>query len=298
MDQYIGVMGEIEIRPMQNLAEMKDIEEIQLIIWGKDEREMLPGHLCHALQHNGAALLGAFDGAKLVGFTLAVLATVEGLRDRVDQVAAARLKMYSVIAGVLPEYRDAGVGYRLKMAQRDFALRIGVRLITWTYDPLESRNARFNIGKLGAVCNRYLRNFHGDMVGINSGLETDRFEVEWWVTSNRVKGRMAQQKRPLSLQTLLDGGAILVNEPAFNTSGLPVPPLETSRQPGNVMLMEIPTDFQRIKQHDFPLASRWREHSRTLFEAFFRDGFIATDFVSQTDGDNHRSFYLLVHQDS
>lgn len=298
MDHNIGVMDEIEIRPIQSLAEMKDIEEIQLIIWGKDEREMMPGHLCHALQHNGAALLGAFDGAKLVGFSLAVLATVEGLRDRIDQVAAARLKMYSVIAGVLPEYRDAGVGYRLKMAQRDFALRIGVRLITWTYDPLESRNARFNIGKLGAVCNRYLRNFHGEMVGINAGLETDRFEVEWWVTSSRVKGRAAQQKRPLSLQALLDGGAILVNESAFNAAGLPVPPLETSRQPGNLMLMEIPTDFQRIKQHDFLLASRWREHSRALFESFFRDGFLATDFVTQSDGDNLRSFYLMVHQDS
>jgi predicted GNAT superfamily acetyltransferase len=291
-------MGEIEIRPVSSLAEMKDLEEIQLTIWGKDEREMMPGHLFHALQHNGAALLGAFDGLKLVGFTLAVLATVEGLKDRIDQVAAARLKMFSVIAGVLPEYRNAGVGYRLKMAQRDFALRIGVRLITWTYDPLESRNARFNIGKLGAVCSRYLRNFHGEMAGINAGLETDRFEVEWWVTSNRAKGRAAQQKRPLSLQTLLDGGAILVNEVVFNASGLPVPSLETSRQPGNLMLMEIPTDFQRIKQHDFSLASRWREHSRTLFEAFFRDGFLVSDFVSCTEGDNHRSFYLLVHQDS
>jgi predicted GNAT superfamily acetyltransferase len=291
-------MGEIEIRPLQSLAEMKEIEEIQLAIWGKDEREMMPGHLCHALQHNGAALLGAFDGTKLVGFTIAVLATVEGLRDRIDQVAAARLKMYSVIAGVLPAYRDAGVGYHLKMAQRDFALRIGVRLITWTYDPLESRNARFNIGKLGAVCSRYLRNFHGEMVGINAGLETDRFEVEWWVTSNRAKGRTTQQKRPLLLQTLLDGGAILVNEVSFNTSGLPVPPLDTSLQPGNLILVEIPADFQRLKKDDFSLASLWREHTRALFETFFRDGFIVSDFVSHTDGDYRRSFYLLVHQDS
>ena len=89
-----------------------------------------------------------------------------------------------------------------------------------------------------------------------------------------------------------------MNEVAFNASGLPVPPLETSRQSGNLMLMEIPTDFQRIKQHDFSLASRWREHSRILFEAFFRDGFLVSDFVSQIDEDNRRSFYLLVHQDS
>jgi predicted GNAT superfamily acetyltransferase len=277
---------------------MRAIEDIQLTIWGKDEREMLPAHLCHALQHNGAALIGAFDGSKLVGFSLAALSTVEGLTDRIDQVAAARLKMYSVIAGVLSEYRDSGVGYRLKMAQRDFALRIGVRLITWTYDPLESRNARFNIGKLGAVCNRYLRNFHGSMEGINAGLETDRFEVEWWVTSNRAKGRATVQKRPMSLQTLVDGGAIIVNEVTFNASGLPVPPLEASRPSGNLILVEIPADFQRIKQDDYSLASRWREHSRALFETLFQDDFLVTDFVSHIDNNYRRSFYLLVHQDS
>ncbi len=270
MDYDLAVMDEIEIRPVQGMAEMRDIEDLQLLIWGKDEREMMPAHLCHALQHNGAALLGAFDGSKLVGFTLAVLATVEGLNDRIDQVAAARLKMYSVIAGVLPEYRNTGVGYRLKMAQRDFALRIGVRLITWTYDPLESRNARFNIGKLGAVCNRYLRNFHGELAGINAGLETDRFEVEWWVTSNRAKGRATQQKRPMSLQNLLDGGAVVANGVTFDAEGLPVPPLQTSRQTNNLVLVEIPTDFQRIKQQDFALALRWREHSRALFENLFR----------------------------
>lgn len=293
------VMTEFEIRPLQSIADMQDIEELQLIVWGKDEREIMPGHVCHALQHNGAALLGAFDGSKLVGFTLAVLSTVEGLTDRIDQVAAARLKMYSVIAGVLPEYRDAGVGYMLKMAQRDFALRIGVRLITWTYDPLESRNGRFNIGKLGTICHRYLRNFHGEMAGINAGLETDRFEVEWWVTSNRVKSRANQQKQPLPLQALLDGGALLVNEAIFNAAGLPVPPANYVSRPANLMLVEIPADFQEIKRRDFPLALRWRTHSRTLFEELFHSGFLVTDFVAYADEDDRRrSFYLLTYQDA
>ena len=298
MDCDLAVMDEIEIRPVQGMAEMKDVEALQIRIWGKDEREMLPAHLCHALQHNGAALLGAFDGPKLVGFSLAVLATVEGLNERNDQVAAARLKMYSVIAGVLPEYRNAGVGYRLKMAQRDFALRIGVRLITWTYDPLESRNARFNIGKLGAVCNRYLRNFHGELAGINAGLETDRFDVEWWVTSNRAKGRATQQKRPMSLQNLLDGGALVANGVTFDAAGLPVPPAQTPHLTNNLLLMEIPADFQRIKQQDFALALRWREHSRALFEELFQDGYLATDFVEHKASGERRSFYLLVHQDA
>lgn len=292
-------MDNIDIRPIRKVAEMEAVEDIQLKIWGRNDREIMPRHLLHALQHNGAALFGAYDGQKLVGFSLAILATVEDLNNRIDQVAAARLKMYSVIAGVLSDYRDANVGYRLKLAQREFALRIGVRLITWTFDPLESRNARFNIGKLGAICHRYHRNFHGDLVGINAGLDTDRFEVEWWVTGNRVKGRVKRNRRPLSLQSLVDGGAVLINEATFNGAGLPVPPANYVSRPGNLILMEIPSDFQRMKEADFSLAKEWRLHSRFLIEELFNSGFVVTDFVGMTDeAGNRRSFYLFTHQDS
>jgi predicted GNAT superfamily acetyltransferase len=292
-------MNEIEIRPLTQLAEMEEIEEIQREVWSRDEREVIPAHVFHALQYNGAAVHGAYDGSRMVGFTMATLATVEGLDHRIDQVAAARLKMYSVIAGVLPEYRDRGVGYQLKLAQRDFALRIGVRMISWTYDPLESRNARFNIGKLGAVCRKYIRNFHGDMSGLNAGLETDRFDVEWWVTSNRVKSRVAQERKPLSLQSLLAGGAVLVNESTFNSAGLPVPPPNYINHPSNLMLVEIPADFQAVKRQDFTLALRWREHTRDLFEKLFSSGFLVTDTVRYEDEEGHeRSFYLLTFEDA
>jgi len=155
-------MSDIIIRDLATHEEYAAAENIQRHTWGMPDLEVIPGHALHAMQHSGAALLGAFDGPQLVGFTFGVLGT-QHTPNRVDQVAAARLKMYSVIAGVLPEYQHQNVGFRLKMAQRDFCLRIGVRLITWTYDPLESRNGRFNIGKLGAVCHNYLRHFHGDM---------------------------------------------------------------------------------------------------------------------------------------
>ncbi len=292
-------MSEIEIRAVQGWDEMRNIEELQRIIWTRDEREVIPGHIFHALQYNGAALHGAFDGPNMVGFTLATLATVEGLDHRIDQVAAARLKMYSVIAGVLPGFRDADIGYRLKMAQRDFATRIGVRLITWTYDPLESRNGRFNIGKVGAVCRKYARNFHGEMTGINAGLESDRFDVEWWITSNRVKGRTSKSRKPLSLESLLGGGALLTNESTFNSEGLLTPPPNYISHPSNLMLVEIPDDFQGIKQKDFSLAVRWREHTRTLFENLFDSGFMVTDFVRHKDSKNQqRSYYLLTYQDA
>ena len=293
------IMKEIEIRPVQGWDEMNQIEELQRIIWTRDEREVMPAHVFHAMQYNGGALFGAFDGSDMVGFALAILATVEGLDHRIDQVAAARLKMFSVIAGVLPGFRDADIGYRLKMAQRDFAMRIGVRLITWTYDPLESRNGRFNIGKIGAVCRKYVRNFHGEMTGLNAGLETDRFDVEWWVTSNRVKGRSEKKRKPLSLESLLSGGALLTNESTFNDAGLLVPPPNYISHPSNLILVEIPAEFQDIKKQDFPLAVRWREHTRTLFENLFDSGFMVTDFVRNLDSENRpRSYYLLTYQDA
>jgi predicted GNAT superfamily acetyltransferase len=291
-------MSEIIIRSLETMAEVRAVEEIQRATWNMGDLEIIPAHALHAIQHNGAALLGAFDGEQLVGFVFGVLAT-EDIPGRVDQVAAARLKMYSVIAGVLPAYQQDNIGYRLKMAQRDFANRIGVRLITWTYDPLESRNGRFNIGKLGAICRRYLRHFHGDMSGINNGLQTDRFEVEWQVTSNRVAARATRKWRPLGLDALLAGGALLVNEAVINEAGLPIPPPNYVSRPSNLMLVEIPVDFQAVKRGDFALAQSWRMHTRNVFEGLFDSGFIVTDFVThEDDGGRPHSYYLLTHQDS
>jgi predicted GNAT superfamily acetyltransferase len=152
-------MAGIDIRPVDTLSDIRQIETIQLETWGMDDLEVIPARFMHALQHNGASLLGAYDGQRIVGFVFGVLGTVEDLDERIDQVAAARLQMYSVIMGVLPEYQGMGIGHRLKLAQREFALRIGVRLITWTFDPLESRNAHLNITKLGVISHRYERDF-------------------------------------------------------------------------------------------------------------------------------------------
>ena len=291
-------MSEIVIRALETVEEIAQAEQIQRVAWTMSDLDIIPTHALHAMEHNGAVLLGAFEDDKVIGFVFGVLGTEEN-PNRLDQVAAARLKMYSVIAGVLPEYQQHDIGYRLKMAQRDFALRIGIRLITWTYDPLESLNARFNIGKLGAVCRRYLPNFHGDMTGINTGLPTDRFETEWWVAQDRVAARTERKWRPLQLDALLAGGALLINEATINEAGLPVAPLNYVSRPGNMMLVEIPANFQSLKRADMPLAQRWRMHTREVFESLFGSGFIVTDFVTHEDErGNPHSYYLLTHQDS
>lgn len=296
----------ITIQPISNTDDYHKIEALQRRIWGMSDLEIIPARFMHALVHNGACLLGAYDGPELVGFNFGVIATVEGLHERIDQVAAARLKMYSVIMGIHPDYQHLGIGYDLKLAQREFALRIGIRLITWTFDPLESRNGWLNIGKLGAVCDRYLRDFHGQMSGINAGLPTDRFEVSWWVTSNRARSRTGnrvnkrgerQQRHPLELSSILGGGGVLINEGSWDKHGFIVPVADVAIPQARILLVEIPSNYQAMKKHHFPLAQQWRQHTRTLFEYLFAEGFVVTDFArKQEAGEPLRTFYVLTHR--
>lgn len=274
------------------MADIEQVRHVQMATWGMAAEETIPPHTLHALQHHGASLLGALDGDQVVGFAFAVLGTT----DAPDETAAAgRLKLYSVATGLLPGYQQTGAGYRLKLAQRDFANRLGVRLISWTYDPLMSLNGRFNIHKLGGVVSTYHRNFHGNMGGVNAGLPTDRFEVDWWVASERVQERVVGEKRPLTLTDLLNSGATLVNPTQFNSQGHPVPPAAiTTEHNDSLLLVEIPANFTLLKTADFALAQQWRLHTRTLFEALFRGGYTVTDFV-QSNGGQPRSFYLLTH---
>ena len=289
----------IVIRPVTDVADARKLEEIQSQTWGMSDIEILPGRFLHAMHFNGACLLGAYDGTQLIGFVFGLLGTVEGMEDRIDQVAAARLQMYSAIMGVLPEYQSAGVGYRLKVAQREFALRIGVRLITWTYDPLEGRNGYLNVRKLGVVCNQYERDFHGEVGGINAGLPTDRLYVEWWVTSNRAKGRLAARRPPLTLDNYMSGGAIIVNRSDHDTREFVIPPADFERVGSRFALVEIPNSFQKIKEQDMGLARVWRAHTRELFEFYFAQNYLLTDFIRFEDPDGFwRSYYVLTLGDS
>ncbi|MCB8980395.1 MAG: hypothetical protein H6657_23540 [Ardenticatenaceae bacterium] len=290
-------MTQFTIRPLANHNDYQQTRQIHMAAWGVDASETIPPLSMHAFQHNGGILLGAYDGEQMVGYCLGTLGTVE-TPGRIDQIAAARLKLFSVIMGILPAYQGQSIGTQLKLAQREAALRLGIRMITWTYDPLESRNGRLNIGKLGAICNRYYREFHGPMAGRNAGLASDRFEVEWWVTSNRVEGRVAQQRRPLSLDAMRGAGAVVVNEATFD-DGLLIPPLDFARSDKNLLLVEIPADIQALKAADLALARQWRQHTRQLFEHYFAANFAVTDFVFQPGEDGRsRSFYLLTHNNS
>ncbi|MEW5989113.1 MAG: hypothetical protein AB1791_21005 [Chloroflexota bacterium] len=296
-------MPALAIRPLTHLADIQAAEDVQRRAWNASDLEIVPAHLMHAAQHHGAVLLGAFDGERLVGFSFSILgrgeATGEGNISTSEPhlPVASPLQLYSAITGVLPEYQSEGVGYQLKLAQRESALRLGIQVITWTYDPLESRNGWFNVGKLGAVCRRYLRDFHGPLSGLNAGLSTDRFHVEWWIASEHAQRRLSGG-RPPSFDTLLAAGATVVNEATFTPNGLPISPSSFILHPSSLLLVEIPADFQAIKQRDFPLALAWREHTGRLFETLFQRGCQVSDFARRTDEDGRERSYYVVKRET
>jgi predicted GNAT superfamily acetyltransferase len=287
---------EIRTLALHSVEQMIQVEQLQRAIWPASETDIVPAHLLVTVARNGGVVLGAMLGERMVGFVLGFLGTDEGSPGR---PALARLKHCSHMMGVHPDFRDRGVAYRLKSAQRQQVLEQGIRLATWTYDPLLSVNAYLNIGRLGAICRRYRREVYGAMRdGLNEGLPSDRFEVEWWVTSNRVSQRMDQKRKPLEFGHFLAGGAQQLAPAEIDDRGLPRPNPRPARPAGAVALAEIPSDFLGMKEIDLPLAAEWRAHSRELFEAAFAAGYMVTDFVHDRRQTPHRSYYVLSQGDS
>ena len=138
--------AEITYRTVTTIEECVQAQNIQLDVWGENELHVMSWRLFLDLVRNGGLVLGAFDGDQMVGFNVGFLGTDQ---ESPNRPAMARLKFNSHAMGVRPDYQDAGIGYRLKLMQREYAIENGVRLITWTYDPLQSRNANLNIRRLG-----------------------------------------------------------------------------------------------------------------------------------------------------
>ena len=164
------------VRSCTEIAEFHACVALQREIWGEADLEVEPSTLFVVAAHTGGQVLGAFDADKLVGYTLAVA----GVRNGVPY-------LHSHMTGVLASYRDQGVGRLLKLHQREEALGRGIRLIEWTFDPLETRNAHFNLNRLGAIARQYLPNLYGVTTSpLHRGLPTDRLVAEWVLDSPRV----------------------------------------------------------------------------------------------------------------
>ena len=284
----------MKIRFLESAADLAAVEKLQALVWGGDLTEVVPAHMLLAVIDGGGLLIGAFDGDRLIGFVFGFLGADPTSSDQ-------KLHHCSHMAGVHPDYQDSGIGFRLKRAQWQMVRKQGIDRITWTYDPLQSRNAKFNISKLGAVCNTYLPNYYGELRdALNQGLPTDRFEVDWWLNSARVRRRLGKNPRPpLDLAHYLSADTPRVNQTSINSMGLVVPhEIENAEQgSADLLLLEIPADISKIKQMDPDLACQWLFHIRGLFQNLFEIGYLVTDFIYLA-GSQPRSYYVLSHGDS
>ena len=320
----------IEIRPIQTHDEYRAAEQLQRVAWGHKDLDVVPDHLMITMQKNGGLVLGAFQALpeeepgekpeekneQLIGFALGFAGlTPDG-----------RLKHCSHMVGVAPGEQNRNVGYRLKLAQRELVVAQGIDLITWTFDPLESRNARLNFHKLGATCNTYLRDIYGQMRDeLNVGLPSDRFQVDWHIATDHVADRLRSDRADISFSALQAEGVPILNHtlPPYHDKrmrsdtyhykgkqrdtyrykgkqrggDLPRPPDEVLPLEGDRVLIEIPAHFQAVKSTDVGLARAWRLHTRELFETAFAAGYVVVDLVvvggSHVLFEEGQSYYLL-----
>ncbi len=167
----------IEIRELVEQPDLVTAVNLQREIWGFSDLDLLPVRLFVVATKIGGQVLGAFDGARMVGFLISIPGVKPG----------GHAFLHSQMMGVVADYRNAGVGRLLKFRQRDLALAMGVNLIEWTFDPLETKNAYFNIERLGAVVSRYVLNQYGNTSSkLHAGLPTDRCVAEWFLDKEKV----------------------------------------------------------------------------------------------------------------
>lgn len=189
----------IEVRTLTAHAEFAEALRLQRLIWGFEEIELLPMRLYVVAGKVGGQVLGAFDGKRMVGFLLAI----PGVKPD------GKTYLHSHMMGVMQDYRNAGIGRLLKLRQREDALARGFRLIEWTFDPLEIKNAWFNIERLGAIVRRYVLNQYGTTSShLHAGLPTDRCVAEWHIDSPRVHaiaGGQEPERRPVKARIAVPG---------------------------------------------------------------------------------------------
>lgn len=241
----------ITIRPLREVGEMSVCVDLQRRVWSYTEIDTVPDQIFIVARESGGQVLGAFREDKAIGFALAFAGVHDG-----------RIHLHSHMVAVLPEYQDRGVGRMLKLAQRDDAISRGILLIEWTFDPLQLKNAYFNLMRLGAIVRRYIPNFYGRTSSpLHGGLPTDRLVAEWWVRSTRV-------------QELLEGKTPKV--------GL-----------GQVRI-RIPAGIRQITSSNPAEAERIQSGVRSQFERHIAEGRTATGFEFDAE---QGSYILELYED-
>lgn len=252
---------DIVVRDIDGQIEMRAVEALQKEVWGLPDLDVVPLTQLVAAKASGGVLIGAFDRDVLAGFAYGFVGYEDG-----------HVTHHSHMLAVLPTYRNLNVGYRLKLAQRDFVLAQGINEMTWTFDPLQSLNAYFNFNRLGVISDRYFTNFYGDdAASFLHGNGTDRLWVTWRLDSARVLERLAGV------------------DPAFDSDTIkPLVELADDESPTrndqnecflfDQTIIEIPSDVNFIERENRDLAAQWRASTRWAFAVAMNTGYLVQDF--------------------
>lgn len=274
------MQSSITIQLVHDHAQFEDAVNLQKIYWGDDDAALVPSHMLASIANYGGHVHAAYDGDTMVGVLMGFLGA--SIQPESQDAAPDRLLIMSKRMVVLPEYRGHKIGERLKLAQRDYALQHRIPLVTWTFDPMLSRNAYLNIHKLAALGQDYAVNYFGEAAA-HPTLSEDRLVVNWWVDDSLTHQR-------LNGETLWQSADAPILNPVTFRDGLPVPSEPTALPEENLLLLEIPSQFVALNNVDAGLGRAWRDHGRHYFLETLKAGYQAVDFLRRND----RTFYVLA----
>ena len=264
--------GGYTIRPFVSMEDYRACVGLQEATWGDGFSERVSPAILKVSQILGGVAAGAYDDSgALVGFVFGLT----GVRD-------GETVHWSDMLAVRPEARDAGLGRRLKMYQRDDLLSRGITTMYWTFDPLQSRNAHLNINRLGVVVREYRVNMYGESDSpLHRGIGTDRFVPLWLMDSERVRRSLddleapAVGQAPSALAQRAGEGA----EDGHGRPAHPEPDLPNLGLTGNdAVRVAIPSDIGALMADDMELALAWRDATRVVFQHYLAEGFEVTGF--------------------
>ncbi len=275
---------QIAIRDLNGINDLSQLKEVEKEVWGMADTDTLPLTLAIACKAAGNIFIGAFDKGRLVGFAFGFLGRENG-----------RITIHSHMLAVLGAYRHLDLGARLKQAQRERAMAMGVHEMSWTYDPLQSRNAHFNFSKLGVVSDTYKVDFYGpETSSVLHQNGTDRLWVRWMLNSNRVKDRLAARSSGNDARVeALDAMKLLAPLVRFDPSGKPGRANVAEALGRQRVSIEIPGDILEVERTDMGLAREWREATRWAFREALKAGFVVAEFCRSIRGQQGPGAYLL-----
>ncbi|PLR95762.1 GNAT family N-acetyltransferase [Bacillus sp. T33-2] len=263
----------IEIRSIDTIDGLKNIQQLETRVWDMDS---IPIHQTFTALKNGGIILGAYDKGKMIGF----LYSFPGFRNGFTYLCSHML-------GISPDYRKSGIGEMLKLRQKELAAEMGYSLIVWTYDPLESVNAYLNLHKLGGIAAEYHENYYQAMDdGLNQGLPTDRFIVDWWIGSPH-----ANVKNEKTIEWEPDLNLI---ETSISKNHFQMAQKAHTRKVSDgrdCYFVPIPENIQAIKKADPRAALDWRLKTRETIQLLISKGYIATDVFRRKE--EQLSYYVF-----